>query len=108
MGDSEKYWVSKDGENLGPFELDQIEGKIEEGSLSPSDYLCEVGADEWVPLSESLNLQDGDGEEPDSQQIVLEGGSGGSLNAFLTVFFALLVIVCVGFSSSPGFLVPKK
>lgn len=97
MGDSEKYWVSKDGENLGPFELDQIQEKIEEGSLSPSDYLCEVGADEWVSLSESLNIPDGDGEESDSQQIVLEGGSGGSLNAFLTVFFALLVIVCVGF-----------
>ena len=56
MGDSEQYWVSKDGENMGPFALDQLREKIEEGSLSVSDHLCEVGQDEWTPIAKALDL----------------------------------------------------
>lgn len=97
MGDSEQYWVSRDGENMGPFALDQIQEKIEEGSLSVSDHLCEVGQDEWTPLSEALDLPGKEEDQVESQQIVLKGGSGGSLNALLTVVFAVLVIVFVGF-----------
>jgi antitoxin component YwqK of YwqJK toxin-antitoxin module len=97
MGDSEQYWVSKDGENMGPFALDQIQEKIEEGSLSASDHLCEVGEDEWTPISQALDLPENEEDEVESQQIVLKGASGGSLNALLTVFFAVLVIVFVGF-----------
>ena len=95
MGDSEQYWVSKDGENMGPFALDQIQEKIEEGSLSASDHLCEVGEDEWTPISQALDLPENEEDQVESQQIVLKGASGGSLNAFLTVFFAILVIVFV-------------
>jgi len=97
MGDSEQYWVSRDGENMGPFALDQIREKIEEGSLSASDHLCEVGQDEWTPIAKALDLPENEEDQVESQQIILKGGSGGSLNAFLTVFFAILVIVCVAF-----------
>jgi len=107
MGDSEQYWVSKDSENMGPFVLAQIREKIEEGSLSASDHLCEVGQDEWTPISQALDLPENEEDEVESQQIVLKGGSGGSLNALLTVVFAVLVIVCVGFFLFAGLSGPK-
>ena len=97
MGDSEQYWVSRDGENMGPFALDQIREKIEEGSLSASDHLCEVGEEEWTSIAKALDLPENEEDDAESQRIVVKGGSGGSLNAFLTVIFFVLVIVCVGF-----------
>ena len=82
---------------MGPFELAQIREKIEEGSLSISDHICEVGDDEWTPISEALDLPDGEEDQVKSRHIVRKGGSGGLLNAFLTVIFFVLVIVCVAF-----------
>ena len=43
MGHSEKYWVSKDGQNMGPFTLDQIRDQMDSGLLSTADHACEVG-----------------------------------------------------------------
>ena len=51
MGHSEKYWVSKDGQNMGPFTLDQIRDQMDGGLLSAADHACEVGADEWSSVS---------------------------------------------------------
>ena len=56
MGHSEKYWVSKDGQNMGPFTLDQIRDQMDEGLLSTADHACEVGADEWSSVAQLLNL----------------------------------------------------
>jgi antitoxin component YwqK of YwqJK toxin-antitoxin module len=102
MGDSEKYWVSKDGENMGPLTLDDIRDEIDRSSLSTTDHACEVGADEWLSIGEMLKIPDleegqvegkADGDD-ESKQIVLKGGSGGSLNTVLTILFALLVVTC--------------
>lgn len=103
MADSGQFWVSKDGENMGPFELAQIRKEIEKGSLSLSDHICEVGEDEWSSISDTLDLPDAEEDRVESRHIVRKGGSGGLLNAFLTVIFAVLVIVCVSLYFIAGF-----
>ena len=103
MGHSEKYWVSKDGQNMGPFTLDEIRDQIDDGFLSTADHACEVGADEWSSVAQLLNLSLSDeaqskvlsDEESEPNQRVLKPASGGSLNTALTVLLGVLVIACV-------------
>ncbi|MBT3635394.1 MAG: hypothetical protein HN531_00515, partial [Opitutae bacterium] len=103
MGDSEKYWVSKDGENTGPFTSDDIRDEIDRGSLSTTDHACEVGAGEWLSIGEMLNLPSAEDaqsevlpdEEGEPRQRVLKRASGGSLNMMLTVLLGGLVIACL-------------
>jgi hypothetical protein len=111
MGLSKKYWVSKDGENKGPFSLEEIRDKIDRFSLSVTDHACEVGEAEWLSIggilklssSEEVQSEDFPEKVNEPKQRVLEGRSGGSLNLGLTVLLGLLVIACVFV-----FLWPKK
>ena len=103
MGHSEKYWVSKDGQNMGPFTLDEIRDQMDEGLLFTADHACEVGADEWSSVAQLLNLPPSDeahsevlpDEDSEPRQRVLKSASGGSLNTVLTVLLAVLVIACL-------------
>jgi hypothetical protein len=103
MCDSDKYWVSKDGENIGPFTLDDIREEIDRSSLSTTDHACEVGAGEWLSIGEILNLPSAEDaqsevspdEEGEPRQRVLKRASGGSLNVVLTVILGGLVIACL-------------
>lgn len=103
MGHSEKYWVRKDGQNMGPFSLDEIRDQLDDGLLSTADHTCEVGADEWSSVQQLLNLSPFDetqsevlyDEESEPRQRVLKGSSGGSLNTVLTVLLGVLFIVCL-------------
>jgi len=106
MGDFEKYWVSRDGENIGPFTLDEVRDEIESGSLSMTDLACELGDGEWVSLHEILDpsadqLQADKEFEP--RQKILKRSSGGSLNLVLTVMLGLLLLACL-----IVFLLPKN
>ena len=111
MGEKEEYWVNKEGETLGPFTVEEIEGKIESGSFSFEDCSCLIGGDEWSPLGELLGeppaTEDSSLEDRGDSQIVLKGGSGSSLNTLLTVFLLLLSALCsvvfmLVVSSNPG------
>jgi len=111
MALSEKYWVTKDGENKGPFSLEEIRDEVDRFSLSATDHACEVGATEWLSIGEILNPSSSEEVESEDfpekvnepKQTVLEGRSTGSLNLGLTILLGLLVIACVFV-----FLWPKK
>ena len=47
-----KYWVSRDGKRLGPFDEAQIYDAYGKGTLRPTDELWTEGMELWVPVSE--------------------------------------------------------
>ncbi len=47
-----QWYLSKNGQALGPLEEDKVIALIEEGDLSPIDLVYQAGATEWVPISE--------------------------------------------------------
>ncbi len=47
-----QWYLSKNGQALGPLEEDKVIALIEEGDLSPIDLVYQTGATEWVPISE--------------------------------------------------------
>ena len=46
-----QWYLSKNGQALGPLEEDKIVALIREGELSPVDLVYEMGATEWIPIS---------------------------------------------------------
>jgi len=47
-----KYWVSRDGKRLGPFDESQIYDAYGKGTLCPTDELWTEGMELWVSVSE--------------------------------------------------------
>ena len=47
------YWIHRDGENVGPYELDQLQQLLESGHLVPEDLAIEEGAGEWTTVGEA-------------------------------------------------------
>lgn len=43
--------VSKDGQQLGPYSVDQIKALVQQGKLAPQDYAWYDGLTDWVPIS---------------------------------------------------------
>ena len=102
MGDSDLHWVNKDGESVGPYGLDEIRRKVEEGFFDPGDHICTVGEDEWVSISKALDLVPDEDfaqeeETDEGKRIVLKGGAGGALNTILTVILVGLGLACIAF-----------
>ena len=47
-----QIFISRDGEQAGPYSVEDINACLKDGTLLPSDLACQEGAKEWVPLSE--------------------------------------------------------
>ena len=47
-----KIFISRDGERTGPYSVKEINARLKDGTLLPSDLACQEGMEEWVPLSE--------------------------------------------------------
>lgn len=47
--------IFKDGKQIGPFTISEIEAGIAEGRYSPEDYAWQDGFTDWVPLSELVS-----------------------------------------------------
>ncbi len=47
-----QWYLSKNGQALGPLEENKVIALIEEGDLSPVDLVYQTGASEWLPVSE--------------------------------------------------------
>lgn len=47
-------YVQKEGQKLGPFTTEELEGKVGEGIFSPDDLFWTEGMEEWHPLGEVL------------------------------------------------------
>ena len=61
-----KIFISRDGERTGPYSVKEINARLKDGTLLPSDLACQEGMEEWVPLSEmeisELNVPRGESE----------------------------------------------
>jgi hypothetical protein len=49
-----KYFVGRNGENLGEMQLTQIDAAVAAGTLTTQDFYFDVTAHEWRPLSDLL------------------------------------------------------
>jgi len=49
-----QVYISKNDQQWGPFDLDQLERLKAEGALKASDWAWEQGESAWVPLGEIL------------------------------------------------------
>jgi len=47
-----QIFISRDGEQAGPYSVEEINACLKDGTLLPSDLACQEGMEEWVPLSE--------------------------------------------------------
>ena len=50
--------VNKDGEDLGPFSLEDLQAQLAEGSLTLDDYAWFDGCDDWVYVADVPGIQD--------------------------------------------------
>ncbi len=46
-----QIYVTRAGQQLGPFETEAVKAKLRDGSLSPADLAWHEGASGWIPLS---------------------------------------------------------
>ena len=47
-----QIFISRDGEQAGPYSVEEINACLKDGTLLPSDLAFQEGMEEWVPLSE--------------------------------------------------------
>jgi|GEM_PF-1097077 len=95
-----EYWVSRDGDNLGPYSLAQLEKMQKKGEFAGGELVCEVGADQWSSIKDVLggddSIQEFKDKFEDSPKIIIKKRSGMSLNAILTGVLFFLLLVCGG------------
>lgn len=51
--------VNHDGQQLGPYSLEEVRAALQAGSLNPSDLAWVEGTPSWVPLSSIVNAPEG-------------------------------------------------
>ena len=47
-----QIYISRDGEQNGPYSIEDVNTYLKDGTLLPTDLACQEGLDEWVPLDE--------------------------------------------------------
>ena len=77
-----QIFISRDGQQAGPYSVEDINACLKDGTLLPSDLACQEGMEEWVPLSEmefsELNVPTGESEsnlEPSEDHTELSDSS---------------------------------
>ena len=49
-----QVYVSKDGQQYGPYTVEQLRGYLAQGSFVPTDFACQAGSAEWVTVEQIL------------------------------------------------------
>ncbi len=47
-----QIYISRDGEQNGPYSIEDVNTYLKDGTLLPTDLACQEGMDEWVPVGE--------------------------------------------------------
>jgi hypothetical protein len=47
-----QIYISRDGQQNGPYGIEDVNAYLENGTLLPTDLACQDGMTEWVPLSQ--------------------------------------------------------
>ena len=70
--------ILRDGQQFGPYSLEEINAFLADGSLLPSDQAWYEGAPEWIPLTEvpGVALLAQPVSSPVATGVVASGGSG--------------------------------
>ncbi len=63
-------YVQKDGQKLGPFTTEELEGKVGEGVFSPQDLYWTEGMDDWQPLAGVI--AENETQEQEQQETAVE------------------------------------
>lgn len=66
------YYLSRDGQQQGPYSEDELRSWISSGEVAPQEQIWQEGWSEWRPISEALNLPTiaPTGSPPAAHQIV--------------------------------------
>ncbi|MDP7009856.1 MAG: DUF4836 family protein, partial [Verrucomicrobiota bacterium] len=46
-----KFWLFRNDNTEGPFSIDELQNRLQDGELSPDDKICPMGESDWQPLS---------------------------------------------------------
>ena len=57
MADNKKYYISQDGNQLGPWSIHEIVGKVKSQELKVVDYIFDESKEDWVSLLEFQDFQ---------------------------------------------------
>jgi uncharacterized membrane protein YhaH (DUF805 family) len=49
-----EYWISRDGQQFGPYSHEQVQQHLREGSISPNDLAWTHGNQNWLPVSQLI------------------------------------------------------
>ena len=49
-----QVYISRDGQQMGPYTLEQVQGYLNQGVLLPDDLAHHEGLKDWIPLSQLM------------------------------------------------------
>ena len=71
-----QWYLSKNGQALGPLEEDKLIALIHAGDVSPVDLVYQAGATEWLPISEVAELSQHFNKKSEEPEPVPKSGDG--------------------------------
>ena len=106
-----EIYINHDGEQFGPFGIDDINTYLQDGNLSASDLAWHEGLAEWVPVSSLEGVQVpewGSAEQAESEPVAEPVVSGGSKKKKILIWSGVGVLVSAMIFAAVYFLVPRK
>src|SRR5580693_3787579 len=99
-----KILVHHNGQQLGPYSLEEVRAGLAAGTLFPNDLAWQEGAPNWVPLASLPALDFG------TSGAFMPGGYGGAVPpssglAIASLVLGIVAICCFGFLAGiPGII----
>ena len=94
-------YVSKDGQQHGPFTMEQIENEVRIGTFQPTDFAWREGMADWVPLNSLFQMATVDVDLPERTTLATTTESPTRKKSFplktfiICIALALLALVSV-------------
>ena len=90
-------YVSRNGQQFGPFTPQQVWNGVTTGHLFPNDLACAAGGDSWQPLAGMMNLPPAGavqniGQNVGMRMILPVGRSGWAIAAGYLGLFAFVIL----------------
>ena len=86
--------ILRDGQQFGPYSLEEVNAFLSDGSLLPSDQAWYEGAPEWIPLNEvpGVTLVAPSVSSPISTEAAASGGSGKRKKLLIGIAAGVIVL----------------
>ena len=101
--------ISRDGQQMGPYTVDQINDYLSQGSLLPADYAWHEGLPDWVPVTQISGVGHAvtHVEYVNGKPKTVRAFTG-KLLLFLIIFSVFFTPVLMGLTHLTGLPVPWK